>query len=129
MATRTARGFSLLEVVIAIAIIAVAVVAASAVFQRVPVNGREVRDQDLALKIARNEVEMLRGSGYGALPASGPFSNPLLSSLRSGAGAVAVTDLNAKTKQVAVTVSWQGADSAGRSISLTTLVTQNSGLQ
>jgi len=124
---RFGAGFSLVEVTVAIAVVALVVVATSVLLQRLPVGGREVRDQDLALKIASEEVEILRAGGYDALPVSGSFSHPQLGSLREGAASLVIDDSNAKTKQVAVTVSWQGAVGA-RAVSLTTLVSQNSGL-
>lgn len=125
---RTPRGFSLIEVTIAIAIIGIMIVATGTLLQRIPINGREVRDQDLALKIVRNELEILRATGYAALPASGPFTDTLLSSLTSSSAALAITDFNAKTKRVEVSVSWQGAGVVARLVSLTTLITQDSGL-
>lgn len=121
------RGFSLIEVTIAVAIIGITIVATSALFSRLPVNGREVRDQDLALKIANNEIETLRAGGYSALPSTGSFNNALLSSLVSGTGSVTITVIDAKTKRADVSVSWQGT-SAARSVSLTTLLSENSGL-
>lgn len=128
MTPRLTRGFSLIEVTVAIAIIGTMIVATSALLQRLPVSGREVRDQDIALKIARNEVEVLRAGGYDALPASGPFANPLLSSLMSGSASVAVTVYDAKTKKADVSVSWTGTGSVTRTVLLTTLIAQNSGL-
>jgi prepilin-type N-terminal cleavage/methylation domain-containing protein len=121
-------GFTLIEVVAAVAIIGTMIVATGALLQRIPVSGREVRDQDLALKIARSEMEVLRAAGYDALPASGSFADTQLSSLASGAGSVAVTDFNSKTKQVVVSVSWTGAKLVARSVNLTTLITQNAGI-
>lgn len=128
MATRLPRGFSLIEVTIAIAIIGMMILATSILLQRLPVSGREVRDQDVALKIARNEIEVLRAGGYDALPASGAFANPLLSSLTSGSASVAVTVYDAKTKKTDVSVSWTGTGSVTRTVLLTTLIAQNSGL-
>lgn len=128
MTLRWTRGFSLIEVTVAVAIIAVTMVATSVLLGRIPVDGRGVRDQDLALKIAQDEVELLRTNGYAALPANGPFANVLLSALPRGTDSVIVTVASAKTKQVDVTVAWQASDGATRQITLTTLITQNSGL-
>lgn len=128
MSPHRTRGFSLIETTVAIGIIGVMIVATGALLQHIPIDGREVRDQDLALKIARNEIEVLRGAGYDALPASGPFANPLLSALPGGAGSVIIATYNTKTKRADVSVSWVGTGSAARSLTLTTLVTQNSGL-
>lgn len=123
------RGFSLVEVTIAVAIVGIVIVATSVLIQRLPVSGREVRDQDLALKIARNKIETLRAAGYESLPASGPFTDTLLSSFSSSTASVTVTQFNDDTKQVGVTVSWEGAELTTRSVSLTTLITENSTLK
>ena len=122
------NGFSLIEVTVAIAIMGTVIVATSVLLQRVSVNGREVRDHDLALKIARHEIASLRTSGYDALPANGPFADALLNSLSAGAGTVTVSDFNAKTKQVTVGVTWTGAGFVSQSVVLTTLVAQTGGL-
>jgi len=121
-------GFSLIEVVMAIAIVGIVLVVIGTFLQRIPVNSRDVGYQDLALKIARGEVEHLRAQGYDALPASGSFSDSLLSSLPAGTGAVAITTYDDKTKQVVVTVSYQGAGQTASSVALTTLIAQNSTL-
>lgn len=128
MPPRHIRGFSLIEVTIAVAIIGTMLIATGVMLQRIPVSGREVRDQDLALRIARNEIETLRGGGYTTLPASGPFANTLLGSLASSTASRTITDYNTQTKQVMVTVLWRGANMQNRSVSLTTLITENGGL-
>lgn len=128
MALRSTRGFSLIEISIAIAIIGVMAVATSVLMQRLPVNGREVRDQDRAIRIARNEIELLRAGGYDALPVSGTFTDPLLSELAGGSASVAITVYDAQTKRADVSVAWIGAGSAARTVSLTTLIAQNSAL-
>lgn len=124
----TARGFTLIEAALAIAIIGLIITATGLLLARLPADGREVRDQDVALKIARDEIEGVRAGGYAALPATGAFTHTLLSSLASSSAQVSVSTYNAKTKQVQATVSWRGALGGTQSISLTTLVTQNSTL-
>lgn len=124
---RLTRGYSLVEVTVAIAIIALLVTATGMLLQRLPVISREVRDQDVALRIARDELEVLRALGYVSLPASGSFGNALLVNLASSSAAVAVTDYNEKTKEVVATVSWRGALGM-RTLSLTTLITEGSAL-
>jgi len=126
--TYRSSGFSLVEVTVAIGVIALMIVATAVLLQRLPVSGREVRDQDLALKIAREEVELLRAGGYASLPASGSFTHPLLASLASSTALLAIADYNEDTKQVTATVSWRGASVVMRSVSLTTLIAEDSGL-
>lgn len=117
------HGFSLIEATVAIAIIGTMIVATSMLLQRIPVSGREAKDQDLALRIARNELEVVRAAGYAALPASGPFTDPLLASLASSTASLIVTDFTADTKRVDVMVEWRGSAATARSLSLTTLIT------
>ena len=127
MMTAQKRGFSLIEVTVAIAIIGLMIVTTSTLLQRLPVSGNEVRDQDTALKVVRTELEVLRAGGYDALPASGSFTNPLLSLLTNSSASITITAYDAKTKQADVSVSWTGSGGA-RSVSLTTLIAENSGM-
>lgn len=121
------RGFSYIEIVVAVGIVGVCLVASEALVRAVPLE-RVTHDEDLAVTIANDELGALRAAGYGSLPASGAFSNSSLASLPSGTGALAVTDYNAKTKQVVVTVSWQEPSASSRSVTLSTLITQTGGL-
>lgn len=125
---RPATGFSLVEVTVAIGLIGLMVVTTGVLLERIPVHGREVRDQDVALKIARSEIETLRAGGYGALPVSGPFAHTLLSSLASSSASLLINDYNETVKQVVATVEWRGTGSVMRSVSLTTLIAEHSGL-
>ncbi len=125
---RRSTGFSLVEVTVAIAVIGMMIVSTGLLLERIPVGGREVRDQDTALKIARNEIESIRAGGYENLPESGPFTDTLLSALEGGVATVAVSDVEDGIQQVEVAVAWRGAGLVTRSVSLVTLVAENSGL-
>lgn len=125
---RRSTGFSLVEVTVAIAVIGMMIVSTGLLLERIPVGGREVRDQDTALKIARNEIESIRAGGYEALPESGPFTDTLLSALEGGVATVTVSDVEDGIRQVEVVVSWRGAGLVTRTVSLVTLVAENSGL-
>jgi len=120
------KGFTLVEVLITLFVVAMLGVASRSLVVG-DSSVRLAKDQNVALKIAGNEIESLRAGGYAALPVSGPFSDSLLSTLPSGAGAMAVSAYNAKTAQIVVTISWQEGVNA-ESLSLSTLVTQTGGL-
>lgn len=121
------RGFSLIEVVVSIGIMGVALLAVGTLTHTVPLS-QQTRYETLALAIATDEIGGVRGGGYSSVPASGSFTSADMSSLPSGAGTVAVSDYNDKTKQVTVTVSWQKPGLTARSISLSTLITEVGGL-
>ena len=84
--------------------------------------------ESIAFRVATAKLDELRAGGHAALPASGAFVDPTLTSLPSGIASTSITDWNATTKQVAAGVSWQGADGLARNVSLTTLITQSGGL-
>lgn len=122
------RGFLLIEVVIAIFVIAATVALYAAALHSFAVS-RSAAHSAVALSIAERELENARAGGYAALPASGPFSDPQLSSLASSSASIAVSAFNAKTKKVVVSILWREPESATSSIvSLSTLITQSGGL-
>ena len=123
------RGFSLIEVIVSIFIIGIILIMVQAV-ARSGVLVRTSKNQDVALAIARNELEGLRAAGYAALPPNGPFSDTLLSTLPPAATTtLTVSAYNAKTAQVTVSIIWREPGSAASStVSLGTLITQIGGL-
>jgi len=89
---------------------------------------RGMKNQDLALKIAENKIEVLRSAGYDSLPASGSFSDSLLSSLPSGTATMTITDYNSSVKKLTVTVSWIDTTGARHhSVALNTLLAKIGG--
>ena len=119
---RTKTGFSILEVPIALMIVAVMLLIYGAASNSVSLNSNS-RHQDLAHFIAVSEMEDLRALGYDNLPASGGFSHPLLGNLPSSAAVLTVGDYNDNTKQITVKVSWQEPGRAAvHSVSLVTLI-------
>ncbi len=123
----SSRGFTILEVVVSVGLIAIMLLLAYTMYANV-LTVQELKQRDIALKISSHQIENLRGLGYSALPASGSFSNADLSLLPSGAGAMAVSVYNAQTKQVTVTVSWAGLG-GNESVSLSTLIVNSGGLK
>ncbi len=129
MAIHPARGFSLIEVVVSLFIMSVMLLLLQSVI-RSGVLVRTSKSQGIALSIARNKLESLRGGGYAALPPNGSFPDSLMSTLPPGATTtLTVSAYNAKTAQVTVGVVWLDAGaSASSTVSLSTLITQTGGL-
>ena len=125
----TSRGFTLIEVVLSIFIMGVMLILLQSVL-RSSILVRTSKNEGIALSIARNKIESLRAGGYGSVPASGAFSDSLLSTLNSQATTTLTTsDYNAKTKQVVVSVIWlDPGHTASSTVSLSTLITQTGGL-
>ncbi len=126
-AYRFKPGFTLVEIVVTLGIIAAALAVYAATIYTVFLT-RDAKDQEIALRIADNELEGLRALGYAGLPASGSFTDSQLSSLNASAATITVTDFNSKTKKVTVTVSWQEPGKGSRVVTLSTLLTQTGGL-
>ncbi|MDD2657651.1 MAG: prepilin-type N-terminal cleavage/methylation domain-containing protein [Candidatus Pacebacteria bacterium] len=125
--TKGARGFTLVEIVVALFILSAAIVFAALVIGTIKVT-RDSAFENVAFRIADNKVNELRALGYAALPASGAFSDPQIANLPQGEASTTITVWNAKTKQVVAGVSWLGAEGRTRSVSITTLVTESGGL-
>lgn len=121
------RGFSLVGVVLTIGIVGTILI----VFQAVLTSSALVRTTaftDVALKIAESELDVFRHGGYASLPASGPVTNADLSLLPGGGEVVTVSQFNAGTKRVTVSVSWTDPRAGARTVAVTTLVTATGGL-
>ncbi len=118
------RGSTLLEALVSLAIIAVFFVLFQAAATAVILN-RNVKHQDLALRIAQSQLENMRALGYAGLPSSSAFSDAQLSSLPEASASTTVSQYNDRTKQVLVEVSWQEPGAQKRhTVSLTTLISQ-----
>lgn len=126
---RAQTGFSLVEILVSISILA-AIVGIYAISSDLILLSRTAQEDDVALRVATSKLEALRAVGYGSLPPSGTFTDPLLTaSFSSSSAYMTVTAYNAKTKRVDVTVYYQDKPvSPTRSITLTTLMTDIGGL-
>jgi prepilin-type N-terminal cleavage/methylation domain-containing protein len=124
----SSRGFTLIEVAVAVFVIGIMIVASAALLHGVPVS-RVTHSQSIALAIAESQIETLRAAGYAALPASGSFTDSALSSLASSTASTTVTVYDSKTKRVDVGVSWLETDATRRYVTLTTLIAQVGGLK
>lgn len=127
MTGSNSRGFSLIELMVSVAILATAIIFATIVTGTI----KTVRDatyESVASAVADTKLAELRAGGYAALPASGSFTSALLSSLPQGTASTTVTVWNAKTKKVDVGVSWLGAASTTKYVLYSTLVTESGGL-
>ena len=99
------RGFSLLEIIITIAIIGM-ILLLYQIFLSNLFLSRDAKNQEIALRIANNKIEELRAVGYDSLPSSGVFFDTQLNLLSQSSAAMTITDFNADTKQVLVTIQW-----------------------
>lgn len=119
------NGFSLIEVLIALFVIAASLMLYAGSYATVRLT-RITRDEAQAYRIAARQLEILRSTPYGTLPASGAISDSNLAALPSGSGSFAVADYpstSGRLKTASATVNWT-RDSVARSVNLQTLITQ-----
>lgn len=121
-------GFSLLEVLVTLFFVGLILVLYQSALGKMRLI-RYAQGQETALRVANNKIEELRAGGYAALPASGSFSDSQLNTLSGSSATMNITDYNASTKKVVITIQWREPPStAERNISLTTLITKTGGL-
>jgi prepilin-type N-terminal cleavage/methylation domain-containing protein len=119
------KGFSFIEVIIGLLIVGLVLIIYHAAGNTLILQ-RNVKHQDLALRIAENKLEELRSLPYSSLPATGTFSHPLITNLPSGSASLTISDYNSRTKEIRVQVNWQESGAATtHNVILTTLITQN----
>lgn len=117
------EGMSIIEVLVSLFIIGAMLVLYNSSANTVTLS-KNSKHQEIALKIAQTELETLRTTMFSSLPASGSFSDPLLSSLPSGTANLTMTDINSRTKQATVIVSWlPPGQSQTHTVRLDTLIT------
>ncbi|MDP3741451.1 MAG: prepilin-type N-terminal cleavage/methylation domain-containing protein [bacterium] len=115
-------GFSLIEVVIALAIVLIAVSIFAVAINTVPLT-KHARNQNLAYHLAAKKVEELRNTPFDSLPASGSFNDAGFTDLPQASGNLAVANYSgsAQIKRLTVTVSWSESGSS-QSLVLETLM-------
>ncbi len=118
------KGFALVEIVVCLFMIGITLLVYSAASNTMTLS-QHSKYQEVALKIASSKIEKLRQTSFASLPASGTFTDTLLNTLQSGTATLTMTDLNSKTKQATVVVSWtEHGSSATRTVRLDTIITQ-----
>ncbi len=117
---KTGRGFSLLEVLIAISILAVAILAAASMFPTAYTNVNRSGVDTVAVTLAQQRFEWLRNQAYSsAALAAGTTTESAISGYSGYARTTLIQDNSpiSGVKRVTVTV----AAPAGRSIQITSL--------
>lgn len=103
-------GFSIVEVVLTLFIIGVTLLLFQMVSNTVVLN-KYNRYKEIALRIAENEVQVLRTTNYANLPSSGSFSDSLLSTIPQGTGTITISQIDTGFSQATVTVTWRNPTS------------------
>lgn len=119
------KGFSLIEIVVSLALIAAAFVGYFASLQTVNLT-RQAKHNSLAATLVSKKLEELRLTDFDALPASGIINDPLLTSLPSATSSFSVTNYatSSEVKKAVVTIGWLEA-SGQKKAELTTLLIKN----
>ena len=112
-----ARGFTLIEIILAVLLFTIGVVAISQALNTGILASSDAENVDLGLNIAQAKMEELKGAAFASLSSSGPAADSNFSNFNV---TVAVTGTDPKT--IDVTVAWnvQG-QAASTSVALTTL--------
>jgi len=103
------RGFTLVEVLVALLILALVMTTTLAVFLERNRRLQQANEMILAYQALANETEIQRRTDFTSLN-SGPFSSDtaILAPLSPFVATVTVADISPDTKDVMLTVTWKG---------------------
>jgi Tfp pilus assembly protein PilV len=119
------NGFSIIEALISLFIIGMVLILYGVSSNTLQLNSN-ARHLEMAQRAALTELETLQATDIASLPASGPFTSTLISSLPSGQGTISISDYNAVTKQMIVTVTWiEPSGRITRTVTFTALKIEN----
>jgi prepilin-type N-terminal cleavage/methylation domain-containing protein len=125
---RRASGFTLVEVILAIALVTVGFLGAMSLVTSTSVTNRRAREESAAYRACRHELENLRGMSWSALTtrtnAAFVGDVPELSELSSATGQLTIATYNSdpSIRRITLTVSWSEPRLGSQSWSMTTLV-------
>lgn len=118
------KGFGILEVVITLFLIGVTFILFQVVSNSVVLN-KYNKYKEVALRVAEHQLQDLRTTPYGSLPASGSFNNSQLSSIPNGSGQMTLTEIQDGLTEAVVTVSWNNPSQSGtQQVSLSSYIWQ-----
>ena len=123
------HGYTLVEVMVALFLIAMGAIMYSAMMPMAAKGSRMVSNYTQACSLVQHKIDQLRAVGYGRLdytdlaaspdiidasPATSPFSFTTIDSLSAiypngATGTIAIADFSSVVKQVTVTLTWTGS--------------------
>lgn len=123
MVTNSRSGFSLMEVMVAVALLALAVTMMMPVIPLGLERLRDMRLRETAVWLAEQEIEQVRQTVFSSITSS-TKQNTTLSPLQKS---VTVVDRSSTLKEVTVKIYWPNVRSGGaeKQISLVTLISKN----
>lgn len=109
MRNKQDEGFTIVELLLAIALFAIIVPAIVVGITNLTVINNRARDLALVNMLAQNKIEMMRSAGYNSVPTgTTSFSSELPATLASPKSAVyTVTNPSNGIKEVAITISYK----------------------
>ena len=124
--TRKKHSFSLIELIVAIAVI---VIGFFSIYDLVTVGiaqTHQIEQARIALAVAQSEIEMLRATDFAKLAPqeNGAFlsETPTLKQLHDGTGVLTIRSRSERLREIIVTVRWTAARRGTRTIALSTLI-------
>lgn len=123
MVTKSRSGFALMEVMVAVVLLALAVTMMMPVIPLGLERLRDMRMRETAVWLAEQEIEQIRQVVFSSI-ASSAKQNTTISPLQKS---VAVVDRSSTLKEITVKIYWPNVRSGGdeKQISLVTLISKN----
>jgi prepilin-type N-terminal cleavage/methylation domain-containing protein len=123
-------GFTLVEVLVAVLILAISLTGSLLVFSKGNIFVAEIQERSIASQAVKEEIEEIRDMSYASILALGnTFTTTSMDSLKNPVGTLAIDDAlsSANIRRITATLTWDSMRGRALSTSFSTYVT-NSGI-
>lgn len=100
------KGFTLLEILMAIIIIGIGISAIIGAYNTGIFFTSDIENTDIALNIARQEMEEIKNTSFESIVDSGPITDDIFQNFNIEVATSFVDDTNSELKEVDVIVTW-----------------------
>jgi prepilin-type N-terminal cleavage/methylation domain-containing protein len=124
------RGFTLIECLVAIVILGIGIVGVVGCFTAALLSNKKAEEIQQATAFAQDTIEDMRSRGFGGVTYAEFPASSGVAELHQGVRTIEITDNyggDVRMKQVAVEISWGGANRSHPSIRLESLITNRTG--
>lgn len=122
---RRSAGFTLVEVLLVVFILALTALMLAAIFPTAQISRIKATHTSYALSLAQQKMEEIKSAGYANIQITPEAVVTPLADIPSGAQTVTVTQYAPNIKKISVSIVWSGYRRVGGRVDLVTLISDH----